>query len=110
MKAWSGRFLGMALVGLLVWLGLNLQTPLHSQTDKLDFDSPNVQVVSTLLTSGTQQIVVVDTDTRTMAVYHVEPAQGKIQLKSVRNLVWDLKMEQFNAQTPLPSELRQVQP
>ncbi|MEM7475189.1 MAG: hypothetical protein AAF483_09375 [Planctomycetota bacterium] len=70
----------------------------------------DVQVVSTLLPTGTQQIVVVDTSQRAMAVYHVDPADGKIQLKSVRQLDWDLKMEHFNGQAPLPSELREVSP
>ncbi len=78
-----------------------------------EFQGPgggNFQVVSTLLPTGYQQIVVVDTQAQTMAAYHIEPNQGKIQLKSVRRLAWDLKMEQFNAESPLPSELRAVQP
>jgi hypothetical protein len=67
-----------------------------------------LQVHTTLLSTGIQQIVVVDPRAKSMAVYHIEPATAKLQLKSVRNLVWDLQMEHFNGQAPLPSELRQV--
>lgn len=70
----------------------------------------SIQVVSTVLASGTQQIVVTDTQSQVMAVYHIEPVNGKLQLRSVRNLVWDLRLEEFNGQSPLPSELRAVQP
>ncbi len=69
-----------------------------------------LQVSSTMLPTGIEQITVVDPIAKSMAVYHIEPATAKIQLKSVRSLLWDLQMEHFNGQTPLPSELRQVQP
>ncbi|MGN6547838.1 MAG: hypothetical protein ACTHK7_22575 [Aureliella sp.] len=72
--------------------------------------SGETQVLSTLLPSGVQQVVVVDARAQTMAVYHIEPLTGKIQLKSVRNLRLDLAMEEFNATTPLPSEMRLLKP
>lgn len=67
-----------------------------------------LQVFTSMLPTGSQQVIVVDSANRSMAVYHVDPAQGKLALKSVRNLTWDLSMEQFNGQAPLPSELRQA--
>lgn len=109
MSAWLGRIGFFSFAAAVTWLLLDSPGTLHSQTT-IPKDDADITVVSTMLPTGTQQIVVVDTRQTTMAVYHVEPAQGKIQLKSVRNLVWDLRMEQFNAQAPLPSELRQVQP
>jgi len=69
-----------------------------------------MQVLSTLLPTGVQQIVVVDPRAHTMAVYHIEPTTGKIQLKSVRNVRLDLAMEEFNATAPLPSEMRLLKP
>jgi len=71
--------------------------------------SSDLQVVSTILPTGVQQIVVTDPKARVMAVYHVDAAQGKLQLKSVRSLRWDLGMEEFNGESPLPSELRVLQ-
>ncbi len=108
---WIGKAVLSAGVLLGAWLLMTLPPAGRSHGTAPSEDPSNkVQLVSTLLPTGVQQIVVVDTESRTMAVYHVEPAQGKIQLKSVRQLGWDLQMEHFNGQAPLPGELRQVQP
>ncbi|OYV92815.1 MAG: hypothetical protein B7Z73_04405 [Planctomycetia bacterium 21-64-5] len=53
-----------------------------------------------------QQITIIDPKTRVMAVYHVMAADGKIELKAVRKFDWDLQMEEFNATSPLPREVR----
>jgi hypothetical protein len=111
MQGWIARMGAVALVGLIVWQIVPPPTRVHSQTAEVAASaSKDLQVISTLLPTGTQQIVMVDVAGRTMAVYHIEPSSGKLQLKSVRNCQWDLRMEHFNGQTPLPSEIRQVQP
>lgn len=51
-------------------------------------------------------IVVVDPQTKTLAVYHVDLATGKLALKSVRNTTWDLQMRDFNTEDPLPQDIR----
>ena len=110
MMNWTGR-IGLVLTGAgLVWLATGL-TSLHSQTassSPMATDDGGLQMVSTNLPTGTQQIVVMDPKQKTMAVYQID--QGKIQLRSVRSLVYDLRLEVFNGQAPLPSELRKVQP
>lgn len=101
------------LAAIAIWVLVEPPGGLHSQSPNstaFDEQSGDLRVVSSMLPNGTQQIVVVEGSGRTMAVYHIEPAQGKIQLKSVRKLAWDLRMEQFNGQAPLPSELKLVQP
>ena len=55
---------------------------------------------------GVQQLTVVDPRYRVVGVYHVDAISGAIQLKSVRNIRWDLMMEQFNGVAPLPQEIR----
>ena len=97
---------------LAVWLLCDRSSMLLSQTGGTIPTGPGgqLEMVSTMLPTGAQQIVILDSSAQTLAVYHIEPTQGKLQLKSVRNLTWDLRMEQFNGLTPLPSELRQVQP
>ena len=57
-------------------------------------------------TESGQQIVIVDRQSRVMSVYHVERDSGKISLKSVRNMTWDMQMLQWNSQSPLPQEVR----
>jgi len=104
------RMLNLASFGLCLalvggWLNLYSQTPV---TVPLAGAAAETQVVSTLLPTGVQQIVVVDTKTQVMAVYQVEPTGGKIQLKSVRNVRLDLAMQEFNATEPLPSQMQQL--
>lgn len=113
----QGRGATIAALCLLAIVVLSFHRNLNSQTATTParrFDASvadsDLQVVSTVLANGTQQLVVTDAAARVMAVYHVDPTQGKLQLLSVRSLVWDLRMEEFNAQSPLPSELRAVQP
>ena len=110
MAEWLRRLAFIGAVGLLAFLGLHTPATVQSQTRSATDARSAAQVHVDLLPSGLQQVVVFDDNTQSMAVYHIEPNNGKIQLKSVRSLVWDLKMEQFNGEVPLPSELREVQP
>ena len=100
-----------AILGLLLttgmWLNLfSQQSPIpHSGAQ-----TPETQVISTLLPTGTQQVVLVDSRNQTMAVYHIEPQQGKIFLRSIRSLHWDLMTQEFNATDPEPSKMRLLKP
>lgn len=98
--------LALLVVGGL-WLDVFSQQSIAPQTGN---SLSELQVISTLLPSGIQQVLMVDTRLQTMAVYHVEPAQGKIQLRSVRNMRMDLAVEDFNAMEPLPREMRLLKP
>jgi len=51
-------------------------------------------------------VFIIDPQRQTMAVYHVGQANGKIELKSVRNFSWDLSMIDHNSNKPLPLEIR----
>lgn len=55
---------------------------------------------------GRQQITVVDTRQRVIAVYQVDRASGALQLRSVRNVQWDLTIEEYNCASPAPREIR----
>ncbi len=59
-------------------------------------------------TAGPAQVILIDAKTRAMCVYHVDRSTGKIELKSVRNVNWDLLMEEFNGVRPLPREIRDL--
>ncbi len=54
-----------------------------------------------------QQITIIDPVKRVMSVYHVE-SDGKIALKSVRQILWDLQIEHLNSAAPLPQEVRSL--
>jgi hypothetical protein len=53
-----------------------------------------------------QQVTVIDPKLRVMSVYHVDLTTGKIALRSVRNIHWDLQMTEFNGESPLPREIQ----
>lgn len=57
---------------------------------------------------GKQQVTVVDPKTRVMAVYQVDKANGSLALRSVRNVQWDLLMEEYNTShgSPTPRDIR----
>jgi len=57
---------------------------------------------------GRQQVVVIDSRSRVMSVYHVEHGTGVISLKSVRKIESDLLMDEFNTGNPLPREIRAI--
>lgn len=110
----AGRHMGIVFATVcLVWAVSPAWVTLRSEQAYSQTNAApegGLQVLSALLPTGVQQISVIDSRTKALAVYHVDPATGKIQLKSARNLAWDLQMEHFNGQSPLPSEIRQVQP
>jgi hypothetical protein len=54
------------------------------------------------------QVTVIDAEQRVMSVYHIDKATGRIELKGVRNIRFDLMMEEYNGVTPLPREIRDL--
>jgi len=68
--------------------------------------SPDLLALSHDGPDGRQQITIVDPRQRVMAVYHVDRVSGALALKSVRNLTWDLQIEDFNSGTPAPRDMR----
>jgi hypothetical protein len=53
-----------------------------------------------------QMLTVLDPRQQTMGVYWIEAGTGKITLRSVRNIRFDLMMTDFNGDNPLPREIR----
>jgi hypothetical protein len=55
-----------------------------------------------------QVLSVIDPRQRVLCVYQIELATGKITLKSVRKLEWDLQIRDLNNDKPLPDEIRSL--
>jgi hypothetical protein len=68
--------------------------------------SPDLLALSHDGADGRQQVTIVDPRQRVMAVYHIDRVSGALQLKSVRNLQWDLMIEDYNSGTPAPRDIR----
>jgi hypothetical protein len=64
--------------------------------------------LATPLDDGRQMLLVVDQQNRAMAIYHVDPANGTLTLKSTRDVRWDLLVEDFNCQEPRPAALKKM--
>jgi predicted methyltransferase len=65
-------------------------------------------VVPTSLGEKGQVLTVVDPRQRVVSVYHIDLVSGKIALKSVRNIQWDLQMAYLNNESPLPQEIHSL--
>ena len=50
-------------------------------------------------------VTIVDTESKKIAVYHLDLTTGGVRLLSVRDIQPDLMLDQFNALSPLPSEI-----
>ncbi|UUO08431.1 hypothetical protein M4951_08960 [Blastopirellula sp. J2-11] len=101
--------LGFGLVVSLVIAVAWLETPpapAHAQAPYAASPSGSLISHSTNTALGMQQVVLIDPQTRVMGVYHVDGTTGKISLKSVRNLHWDLLLEAHNSTNPSPSEIK----
>ncbi|QGJ72407.1 Hypothetical protein PBC10988_41280 [Planctomycetales bacterium 10988] len=110
---WKGILLGVML-GVAVTLFGICGLPAFSQvpTPKTagTFGSetgPHLHSHSVLV-EGKQQVVLVDTEQKTMAVYQIELSTGKVALKSVRKINWDLEMQSFNTNDPQPFDIQQM--
>jgi hypothetical protein len=55
-----------------------------------------------------QVLSIVDPRQRVLCVYRIDPVTGKIALKSVRNLNFDLQMSYLNNEAPLPQEIQSL--
>ena len=64
-----------------------------------------IAVPSSMSDKG-QLLTVLDPRQQTMGVYWIEASTGKITLRSVRNIRYDLLMTDFNGDNPLPREIR----
>jgi hypothetical protein len=108
---------GLALVAitLLLVMAFGQNVPVAAQRpqgnvspgERSSATEVDLQTHSLELADGRQQIVVIDSRTRAMAIYQVDPRNGAISLKSARNIAWDLQMDEFNAgDKPSPKDIR----
>ena len=90
------------------WWG---QTQLLGQappTGQLRQSAPSDQLIAMACDGGDgqQQLTLIDPKTRVIGVYHIDRSTGQIALRCVRNVHYDLMMEEFNGADPSPREIR----
>jgi len=110
MRGWiGGVILGLAVLVAGVVGFADAQAPRavsHDRSVQGAASSPDLLALSHDGGDGRQQITIIDPRQRVMAVYHVDRSSGALQLKSVRNLQWDLLIEDYNSGTPAPRDIR----
>jgi hypothetical protein len=65
-------------------------------------------VVPTSLGERGQMLTVIDPRQRVLCVYHIDLPSGKIALKSVRNIQWDLQVTDLNNEPLRPLEIQSM--
>jgi hypothetical protein len=100
----GGMILGLALLaaGVVGWA--DAQGPRSAVQERVG--SVDLLALSHDGGDGRQQITIVDPRQRVMAVYTIDRASGALQLKSVRNVQWDLMIEDYNSASPAPRDIR----
>lgn len=63
-----------------------------------------MQVVST--PGEPMAAVVYDPQQQVLGVYHIDRKTGEIELKSVRQIQWDLQMLHWQGKAPLPEDIK----
>lgn len=77
-------------------------------------DRPAVKTQGGLIThvlqyaDGPAQLIVVDPQRLVVSVYNISQDPGEIELKSVREIRWDLELGEFNSVDPLPEHIRNM--
>ena len=101
------RFLGAVLVAMLAfaWWCTSGAEGQRGYQPEVSYSTP-LQALPPVVHKQVQQVVVLDPQHRVLAVYHIDLTSGGIQLKAVRQIRWDLQLENFNGAQPLPREVR----
>ncbi len=111
-KAAWGLVFGVILVSAVAGFALDdgqvhAQRPAGQPGDRGTAQGELIALTANIGQTG-QQVTVIDVKSRVMSVYHIELATGAVSLKSVRNIHWDLQMDEFNGVSPLPREIRSL--
>ena len=95
----------LGIVALALPLVLNqMQSTAYGQRNLIPGQGSGQEIL--LTKSGDAIIVLVDTRQKVITSYEVDPKTGEISLLSVRNITWDLIMDDFNGKAPKPKEIR----
>jgi hypothetical protein len=103
-----GVALGIAVVVLLVGVSMFSQAQAQRPVSQAERGQPGELLALSMDVEGRQQVTVVDPRRQVLAVYHIDRNTGAISLRSVRNVQWDLVMEDFNSGAPTPREIRSI--
>ena len=104
-----GLFLGTVLT-MLAASGVGSRPAAYGQlADRARGNGAGGELVSFSWDAGSyEQVAVLDPQLRALSIYEISRTSGAITLKSVRNVGWDLRLEEFNSTAPTPREIRSL--
>lgn len=107
-RAILGAFVGAGLVAVAIGLFDQRSEVLAQRAMPSPALSGSEQLIAVPTPMGDkgQMLTVIDPRQQTIGVYTVDLPSGKITLRSVRNIRWDLQLTDFNGDNPLPREIR----
>jgi hypothetical protein len=104
-RAILGVVVGAALAAVVAWCGQRGEAvaqrvayPAAGTGDLIAMQTP--------MGEHGQALTIVDPRQQTIGVYAIDLQTGKITLRGVRSIHWDLLMMDFNGERPLPREIR----
>jgi len=103
-----GALAGACLMYAVAAVGGEGRTALAQRAAVLPDASTGLIALPSALPDGRQTLTIIDPRSRVMAHYQIEPGKGEIVLKGVRNITWDLQIDDYNGTSPLPSEVRSL--
>jgi hypothetical protein len=108
-----GAGLMLVLWGLVTWQPALAQRPgagVAASTNASGQFGPSGEMIALSFDAGggRQHITLIDPRTAMMSVYGIDPTTGEIALRSVRNVRWDLQMDEYNGTNPSPREIRSL--
>lgn len=70
---------------------------------------PPLYAFDAIIEGGIRQVVVVDSQTKRICVYHIRPGSNRstIEMVASRNFEWDLRLDDFNNEGITPSQIRE---
>jgi len=104
----AGLFAAFAIAAALGGGGLAAQRVGRAPQAATGDPAGPLWTLASPLDDGRQMLLVVDQHNRALAIYHVDPANGTLTLKSTRDISWDLLVEDFNCQEPRPAALKKM--
>ena len=106
MKATLYGAVGAAFGLAIVWMLVGREAFVFAQRPQVYEGPAELIALPAQIDNTRQQLTVIEPRTHVLSVYHLDLATGSVTLKSVRNLSWDLQLDEFNGIKPLPREIR----
>ncbi|MCA9265674.1 MAG: hypothetical protein KDA60_17555 [Planctomycetales bacterium] len=102
---WNWALAGLIASGLTWTLLVTFRSEANAQIQSPGGDQLSVMAIET---SDGGNVVVVDRQRQVLLVYRVDDSKSSVALRSVRNIRWDLMLEEFNTSAPRPAEVRDM--